>query len=76
MWQTEALSCSVGSVGEQFSSGLGHHTSHEKYPGWTLPGHMPQPLLRQRVGLLPLSTECQAAGSNLSVRVHTAASGE
>ena len=36
-------------------------SSHEKYPGWTLPGHMVLPLLRQRVGLLPLSTEGEAA---------------
>ena len=66
MWQTKARCCGVGGGGEQLCAGggvvAGVLASHEKYPGWTLPGHMVLPLLRQRVGLLPLSTESEAAG--------------
>ena len=60
IWQTEAWSCGVGAVGEQFCTGPGA-SSHEEYPGWTLPGHMVIPPPRQRVGLLPLSIKGVAA---------------
>ena len=63
--QIEVRCCSVGGSGEQLcagAGGAGEASSHEKYPGWTLPGHMPVSLLRQRVGLLPLSIKGVAAG--------------
>ena len=57
IWQTEG----VCGVGDKFCTGPGPFSSHQKYPGWTLPRHMVIPPHRQKVGLLPLSTECQAA---------------
>ena len=65
IWQTEVGCCGVGGGGEQLCGGVGGPASHEEYPGWTLPGHMVLPPLRQRVGLLPLSIKGQAAGPSV-----------
>ena len=64
MIQIKARSGGGVSIGQQFCTGrkVGVASSHEKCPGWTLPGYMAPPPLRQRVGLLPISIEGHAAG--------------
>ena len=61
---TNCLLCGVRQIKARGGGGVGageHLRSlprlrtHEKCPGWTLPGHVVTPYLRQGVGLLPLS---------------------